>query len=67
MYRVVRLLSTLRSVEKMYMPPVIDTGQSVIRNRILRPGGTFVMNDVAALDAYDPDDPHQRRAGPAHS
>ena len=29
-------------------------------HRILRPGGRFVMNDVAALDAYDPTDEHQR-------
>ncbi|MGB3011090.1 MAG: hypothetical protein WBB54_06915 [Mycobacterium sp.] len=28
--------------------------------RILRPGGRFVINDVAALDAYDRDDDHQR-------
>jgi len=28
--------------------------------RILKPGGRFVMNDVAALDAYDRADEHQR-------
>ena len=28
--------------------------------RILRPGGRFVINDVAALDAYNRDDEHQR-------
>ena len=28
--------------------------------RVLKPGGRFVMNDVAALDAYDRDDEHQR-------
>ena len=28
--------------------------------RVLRPGGRFVINDVAALDAYDRDDEHQR-------
>ncbi len=28
--------------------------------RILKPGGKFVINDVAALDAYDRDDEHQR-------
>ena len=28
--------------------------------RILKPGGRFVINDVAALDAYDRDDEHQR-------
>lgn len=28
--------------------------------RILKPGGTFVIDDVAALDAYDRDDDHQR-------
>lgn len=29
-------------------------------NRVLKPGGMFVMNDVAALDAYDRDDEHKR-------
>lgn len=29
-------------------------------HRVLKPGGRFVMNDVAALDAYDRDDEHQR-------
>ncbi len=29
-------------------------------NRVLKPGGMFVMNDVAALDAYDRDDEHHR-------
>ncbi len=28
--------------------------------RVLRPGGVFVVNDVAALDAYDRDNPHQK-------
>lgn len=28
--------------------------------RVLKPGGAFVINDVAALDAYDRDDEHQR-------
>ncbi len=28
--------------------------------RILKPGGRFVINDVAALDAYDRDNEHQR-------
>ena len=28
--------------------------------RVLKPGGRFVMNDVAALDAYDRDNEHQR-------
>lgn len=28
--------------------------------RVLKPGGRFVINDVAALDAYDRDDAHQR-------
>ena len=28
--------------------------------RVLKPGGRFVINDVAALDAYDRDNEHQR-------
>lgn len=28
--------------------------------RVLKPGGRFVMNDVAALDAYDRENDHQR-------
>ncbi len=28
--------------------------------RVLKPGGVFVINDVAALDAYDRDNEHQR-------
>ena len=28
--------------------------------RVLKPGGRFVINDVAALDAYDRDDEHKR-------
>ena len=28
--------------------------------RVLKPGGRFVINDVAALDAYDRDNAHQR-------
>ncbi len=29
-------------------------------SRVLKPGGRFVINDVAALDAYDRDDDHHR-------
>ncbi len=29
-------------------------------HRVLKPGGMFVMNDVAALDAYDRDNEHHR-------
>ncbi len=29
-------------------------------HRVLKPGGRFIINDVAALDAYDRDDEHQR-------
>jgi len=35
LYKVIHLLCTLGSVEKMYMPPVIDPEQSVIQNQIL--------------------------------
>jgi len=28
--------------------------------RVLKPGGRFVINDVAALDAYDRDNPHHK-------
>lgn len=35
LYKVVHLLCTLGSVEKMYMPPVIDQKQSVLQNQIL--------------------------------
>lgn len=35
LYRVIHLLCTLGSVEKMYMPPVMDLEQSVIKNQIL--------------------------------
>jgi sterol 24-C-methyltransferase len=53
LYKVIHLLCTLGSVEKMYMPPTIDPEQSVLRNQILferivaddlqlRPGGTFL-------------------------
>jgi sterol 24-C-methyltransferase len=35
LYRVIHLLCTLGSVEKMYMPPVIDADQSVLKNQIL--------------------------------
>lgn len=35
LYKVIHLLCTLGSVEKMYMPPVIDLDQSVLQNQIL--------------------------------
>ncbi|MEO6628565.1 MAG: class I SAM-dependent methyltransferase [Aquihabitans sp.] len=35
LYKVIHLLCTLGSVEKMYMPPVIDPEKSVIQNQIL--------------------------------
>jgi sterol 24-C-methyltransferase len=35
LYRIIHLLCTLGSVEKMYMPPVIDPAQSVLKNQIL--------------------------------
>ena len=35
LYKVIHLLCTLGSVEKMYMPPVIDPEQSVLENQIL--------------------------------
>lgn len=35
LYKVIHLLCTLGSVEKMYMPPVIDIDQSVLQNQIL--------------------------------
>jgi len=35
LYRIIHLLCTLGSVEKMYMPPVIDPEQSVLQNQIL--------------------------------
>lgn len=35
LYKVIHLLCTLGSVEKMYMPPVIDPQQSVLANQIL--------------------------------
>lgn len=35
LYRIIHLLCTLGSVEKMYMPPVIDPEQSVLKNQIL--------------------------------
>jgi len=35
LYKVIHLLCTLGSVEKMYMPPVIDADQSVLANQIL--------------------------------
>lgn len=35
LYKVIHLLCTLGSVEKMYMPPVIDPEQSVLDNQIL--------------------------------
>lgn len=35
LYKVIHLLCTLGSVEKMYMPPTIDPAQSVLQNQIL--------------------------------
>jgi sterol 24-C-methyltransferase len=35
LYKVIHLLCTLGSVEKMYMPPEIDAEQSVLQNQIL--------------------------------
>jgi len=35
LYKVIHLLCTLGSVEKMYMPPTIDPDQSVLANQIL--------------------------------
>jgi len=35
LYKVIHLLCTLGSVEKMYMPPTIDPDQSVLQNQIL--------------------------------
>lgn len=35
LYKVIHLMCTLGSVEKMYMPPTIDPGRSVIENQIL--------------------------------
>ena len=35
LYRVIHLLCTLGSVEKMYMPPVLDPNKSVMENQIL--------------------------------
>ena len=35
LYKVIHLLCTLGSVEKMYMPPTIDPEQSVLENQIL--------------------------------
>jgi len=35
LYRIIHLLCTLGSVEKMYMPPEIDPDQSVLKNQIL--------------------------------
>jgi sterol 24-C-methyltransferase len=35
LYKVIHLLCTLGSVEKMYMPPEIDSKQSVLQNQIL--------------------------------
>ncbi|MCZ7536850.1 MAG: class I SAM-dependent methyltransferase [Acidimicrobiia bacterium] len=34
-YKIIHLLCTLGSVEKMYMPPVMDERQSVLKNQIL--------------------------------
>ena len=35
LYRIIHLLCTLGSVEKMYMPPAIDADQSVLKNQLL--------------------------------
>ena len=35
LYKIIHLLCTLGSVEKMYMPPEIDPEQSVLQNQIL--------------------------------
>ncbi len=35
LYKVIHLMCTLGSVEKMYMPPTIDADQSVLQNQIL--------------------------------
>ena len=35
LYRIMHLLCTLGSVEKMYMPPVLDPNKSVMENQIL--------------------------------
>ncbi|MEZ5381419.1 MAG: methyltransferase domain-containing protein [Microthrixaceae bacterium] len=35
LYQVIHIMCTLGSVEKMYMPPVIDPDQSVLQNQIL--------------------------------
>jgi len=35
LYKIIHLLCTLGSVEKMYMPPVIDPSKSVMENQIL--------------------------------
>ena len=35
LYRIIHLLCTLGSVEKMYMPPALDPSRSVIQNQIL--------------------------------
>ena len=35
LYKVIHMLCTLGSVEKMYMPPEIDAAQSVLQNQIL--------------------------------
>jgi sterol 24-C-methyltransferase len=35
LYKVIHLMCTLGSVEKMYMPPTIDPDQSVLQNQIL--------------------------------
>lgn len=45
LYRIIHLLCTLGSVEKMYMPPTIDLDQSVLKNQILFE--RIVANDLA--------------------
>jgi sterol 24-C-methyltransferase len=44
LYKVIHLLCTLGSVEKMYMPPAIDPEQSVMQNQILLE--RMVANDL---------------------
>ena len=48
LYKVIHLLCTLGSVEKMYMPPTIDPEQSVLENQIL-----FVRRDRRAHRGTD--------------
>ncbi len=48
LYKVIHLLCTLGSVEKMYMPPEIDPNESVLQNQILF---EKMMADDLQLDA----------------